>query len=737
MDLFCNLYIRTNRTSGLSSLMEPIFPFASRSRSGKQSLPAMLARASYKYSPLKGQQIRLLTLLPGKLNSRIRVRLHTTILSKDDVPAYEALSYTWGSADGPIDLFVDISRRSDQSLPMTQNLECALQHLRYIHKPRILWIDAICVNQQDLPERSKQVARMADIYTLAKEVLVWLGPEADNSTSALETLRNMGNLVEIDFAANTMSPSSNARYRDEIDLSNPSRKLLCTAERYMPIHLLFGRPWFERLWIQQEIRLATSAIIVCGFQTLPWPVFARASAAMWGRLIDDKEFGNHAASFEERRSHINSLCTGRLYSDFEDLLNMTKKCKCTDPRDRVYALLNLSEFNYGIVPNYEKSVIEVYKDMFVASMKKQQPGLNLKLLAACGMWESAEELPSWVPDWSPEKKCLPLRNQAACGATGFSNADALVLDGNVLRVMGMEVAHIGGVVQSQLDEASTLIDFISFIRVIFPRDMLSHASAEARLDALCRVLCSNSFSDYSDPPSGSSEPLLLPDWKKSKEGLKMVVQEEWGRKLMLNEDVWVYLNHAFQFVKRRALFSITSGEIGLGPSAATAGDVIAVLPGCPSPMVLRPVYTAEWSAGVPAKLHSTATIYGNPILKGYKVVGECCLDKLTKRAAILGPLPEDYELVIRLVKEQKALFNAYLNRRSGEFQLKDPRFEKLRSERGSDGKRRFFVREGPILGAEGTTSTHVGGEGIRMRVSELDDEEVLVMGIDLKPFDLL
>ena len=64
---------------------------------------------------------------------------------------------------------------------------------------------------------------MADIYTLAKEVLVWLGPEADNSTSALETLRNMGNLVEIDFATNTLSPSSNARYRDEIDLSNPCR----------------------------------------------------------------------------------------------------------------------------------------------------------------------------------------------------------------------------------------------------------------------------------------------------------------------------------------------------------------------------------------------------------------------------------------------------------------------------------------------------------------------------------
>ena len=185
------------------------------------------------------------------------------------MPVYEALSYTWGSADGPIDLFVDVSRRSDQSLPLTWNLECALQHLRYTDKPRILWIDAICVNQQGLSERSKQVARMAGIYSLAKEVLVWLGPEADNSTSALETLRKMGNLVEVNFSANTLSPSSNAKYSDELALANPMQKLLCTAERVMPIHLLFGRPWFERLWIQQEIRLATSATIICGFQTLP------------------------------------------------------------------------------------------------------------------------------------------------------------------------------------------------------------------------------------------------------------------------------------------------------------------------------------------------------------------------------------------------------------------------------------------------------------------------------------
>ena len=699
----------------------------------------MPAQSPYEYSPLQGQQIRLLTLLPGKLNAQIRVRLHNTILTKNYMPAYQALSYTWGSADGAIDLLVNVLRGPDQFLPVTQNLECLLQHLRYVDKPRTLWIDAVCVNQQDVSERSKQVARMADIYSLAKEVLVWLGPEADNSTSALDTLRNIGNLVEVDIRANTMSPSSNAKYSDDFHWSDPTKTLFCGTEQFMPIYHLFGRPWFERLWIQQEIRLATSAIIVCGFQTLPWLTFARASAVLWGRPIDDEDFGDRAAPFKERRQHVNALCTGRAYSTFQDLLTMTKSCKCTDPRDRVYALLGLLDENYGIVPNYEKSITEVYQDMFVAYMKKQQLYLNLKLLATSGIWESAQELPSWVPDWSPEKKCEPLMNQDACGATGFSNAEAIVLDGNVLRVMGMEVAEIANVIRPQLDEASTLIDFIAFIRAVFPRDMLSHASAEARLDALCRVLCSDSFSESPDALSENESPDLLPDRKMSKEGLRIVLQAEGGKKMMLTQDVMVYLNHAFIFVKRRALFSITGGEIGLGPSAAATGDVIAVVPGCPSPMVLRPVYTAEWSVGVPAQLHGPATHYGNPILKGYKVIGECYLEKLMKSAAILGRLPEDYELVTTFVKEKNATFDAYLNRRSGKIQLEDPRFEKLRSERGNDGTRRVFVREGPSSGVEGTTSSQARGDcGIRMKVSALDDaEEVLVMGIDLKPFDLL
>ena len=152
---------------------------------------------------------------------------------------------------------------------------------------------------------------MTDIYSLATKVLVWLGPEADNSTSALNTLREISNMVEVGFLGNSMSPSSNARYSDEFAWFDKTKTLIYRTEQYMPIHHLFRRPWFERLWMQQEIRSATSAILVCGFKTLPWPAFARASFALWHKHTDDRQLGNHAAPFKERRRHIYSLCTSR------------------------------------------------------------------------------------------------------------------------------------------------------------------------------------------------------------------------------------------------------------------------------------------------------------------------------------------------------------------------------------------------------------------------------------------
>lgn len=184
---------------------------------------------AYKYSPLSvgASEIRLLTLLPGPFDAKIYLNLDNVVLTENHVPQYEALSYAWGSAeshvnifigtqlrtstgllqraaitsgakakrsiDSPVKSIVDKKKRTSdrpsrraalrsgvtpaniRTLAITRNLFIALQHLRHGDRPRVLWIDAICVDQENLAERSQQVARMADIFSLANRVLVGLG----------------------------------------------------------------------------------------------------------------------------------------------------------------------------------------------------------------------------------------------------------------------------------------------------------------------------------------------------------------------------------------------------------------------------------------------------------------------------------------------------------------------------------------------------------------------------------
>ncbi|KAI4950512.1 hypothetical protein J4E91_004395 [Alternaria rosae] len=137
--------------------------------------------AQYFYQSLdeNNNEIRLITLLPAAdRDSEVICDINIVRLAEDDIPQYEALSYTWGSAESPVRLRV--SPDSDHNIDITKNLAEALPYLRDTAAPRILWIDAIAINQKDLGERGQQVQRMADIFSLAERVIVWLGMDDAN-----------------------------------------------------------------------------------------------------------------------------------------------------------------------------------------------------------------------------------------------------------------------------------------------------------------------------------------------------------------------------------------------------------------------------------------------------------------------------------------------------------------------------------------------------------------------------
>ncbi|KNG49330.1 HET-domain-containing protein [Stemphylium lycopersici] len=140
--------------------------------------------------------IRVARIWPGAYDDKIEISSHYRHLVVDEARRatdhyfeYEALSYAWGSKDGPSHVHVREYGNRECEMQFTRNLDEALRHVRKEHEPRLVWIDALCINQSDDTEKGFQVAMMGEIYRLADCVIAWLGPEGDGSEAAFDLMR--------------------------------------------------------------------------------------------------------------------------------------------------------------------------------------------------------------------------------------------------------------------------------------------------------------------------------------------------------------------------------------------------------------------------------------------------------------------------------------------------------------------------------------------------------------------
>ena len=597
--------------------------------------------STYQYTPLNNdvKEIRLLTLHEGTFEADIKTSLHTASLNPDHPSTYEALSYVWGSPETPIQIQVGL-----QTLAVTKNLAEALRYIRYKDKRRVLWIDAICVDQKNLKERSSQVKRMADLYRLAERVVVWLGPEKEDSGYGLSLLEELSSKVTVDWTHSTVGPRSN---ETATHWSNPYGELSYGDKELHAIYLVISCSWFERLWIWQEIHCAkSSAIMMCGFDTIPWmsfrtALFCLASKASWPNNYTSVIF----KPFRARVSDLYTLLNSERRVNLIDAMWMTRYCKYTDPKDRVYAiqsLLNSTDEAICIEPDYEQSTSQVYQDVTLRYISHRK---DINILMSSGREDERSDLPSWVPDWTIAKKS---HARGISLAGGYSQSKEEYRGAGVLSVTGILAATVQNA--KRIVEFRNAVDVIAEIKRLAPHDVLRepYIGGGSFFTAYCNTLCANKFSDK------YVLQWILPTFQQGLEALSAILHAEKPEILDLgpNSGIEKVLGAVWTNCQERSFVKTEEGYIGIMPRNTLVGDLVCVLLGCQMPMLLRPTINSQ-----------------------YRVVGPCYVDGLMNGEAFLGRLPDHYQTMYIFDEMLSGHTDAFLDRRTDRLQYNDPRLE--------------------------------------------------------------
>ena len=175
---------------------------------------------------------------------------------------YDALSYTWGSTEKPARITVNGS-----TMHVTLNLYIALQHLRFKNEDRILWIDAICIDQENHQERGHQVQQMSCIYKEAEQVVIWLGQGTEDTDLIMDFIKQLHE--------NNVTIGGDWRRWAQLWMHNRYPGLGDRKRWREGMEFILGRPWFSRIWILQEIANARVATILCGKKSVSARTFAQ------------------------------------------------------------------------------------------------------------------------------------------------------------------------------------------------------------------------------------------------------------------------------------------------------------------------------------------------------------------------------------------------------------------------------------------------------------------------------
>jgi hypothetical protein len=349
------------------------------------SISALPAQYPYRRLDFDTYEVRLLKLTwEYSKNSPLSCSLeHVSLI---DPGSYFALSYCWGAP-----LYTETIKIDAFDFPITASLASALEAVRkkYLLTGNGLriWVDALCINQENNEERSHQVRIMRQIYSKASKVLCWAG---DNQASGFPEAVNI--LLR--------SPNDEVGDVDKVDLAVP----------WTLLDVFFSQPYWRRVWVIQEIAVASKAQVMYGDFHMPWDIvsellktLSRKSLALNKQQTCSFRNALHLLEFRDRFLQ-------RQPFELLQAIQLTHQALATDPRDKIFALLGLCHDSHHIMPlpNYRQPLETIIADMIKVVMVMNR-SLDLMCLKGTGHPHKYKVpgLPSWAPNfvnfWSGSK----------------------------------------------------------------------------------------------------------------------------------------------------------------------------------------------------------------------------------------------------------------------------------------------------------------------------------------------
>jgi hypothetical protein len=457
-------------------------------------------------------------------------------------PSYIALSYTWESPFLPklaplVKTRSSLERRvvcGGKNVCAGENMYDVLAIMKGISLPHPIWIDALCIDQNNKDEASKQVRIMGDIYSTAREVIAWLGPHDSSSRIAIRVMKRIGSA----FArlSQNLRPDGDFKFNDRALFSKMRTKSI-TEKEWQAVADFFSRTWFHRIWITQEIALSRKLRFLCGNSEISKDDIAGFAKWIcdlrWDRELHllRKDATSHPVSginaFYDAARLIYRMKTGldnpetvatlehlfgasseeQLSVSFIGLMLLQNQHKlASNLRDKVFAPLALAkmvikdeDLPYGLPPvDYSKSIVCIYREMSAYIITNIG---NLSFLSFVDRSSAgSSQLPSWTPDFSEaasNKVLSELSHNATQSWDQQGPSLVPVITENQLKVEGIFFDKVTEADHSYRDQKA---DLSPVLHLISNRTSSNRKSTDT-IETLFRIMIQNVFERHWDPKS--------------------------------------------------------------------------------------------------------------------------------------------------------------------------------------------------------------------------------------------